>query len=116
MRALLGRRDATGFRWRPDSESLAGRRTVAGVKSYVVELQLPAGDATDVAAAGERARSAAEQLSREGTVVRWVRSVYVPEEDTCLLVFEAPTPEAVDLAGRRAGLTYDRIVEGGRPT
>ena len=80
-----------------------------------MELQLPAGDAMEVAAAGERARSAAEQLSREGTAVRWVRSVYVPEEDTCLLVFEAPTPEAVDLAGRRAGLTYDRIVEGGRP-
>ena len=48
--------------------------------------------------------------------MRWVRSVYLPEEDTCLLVFEAPTPEAVDAAGRRAGLTYERIVEGGRPT
>jgi hypothetical protein len=85
---------------------------VAGVKSYVVELELTAGDATAV----ERARGAAEQLTREGTPVRWVRSVYVPEEDTCLLVFEAPTAEAVDRAGRRAGLTYERIVEGGRPT
>jgi hypothetical protein len=116
MRALLGRPDATGFRCRTDSESLAGRRTVADMKSYVVALQLPAGDATELAAAGERARNAAEQLSREGIAVRWVRSVYVPEQDTCLLVFEAPTPEAVDLAGRRAGLTYDRIVEEGRPT
>jgi hypothetical protein len=81
------------------------------VNSYLVEL--PAGDATDLAAAGERARTAAEQLSREGTAVRWVRSVYVPEYDTCLLVFEAGTPHAVDLAGRRAGLTYARIVEEG---
>jgi hypothetical protein len=88
---------------------------VAGVKSY--RLQLPAGDATDLAVAGERARTAAEQLSREGTVVRWVRSVYVPEYETCLLVFEAGGPAAVDLAGRRAGLTYTRIVEEGeRPT
>jgi hypothetical protein len=116
MRALLGRPDATGLRCRPDSESLAGQRTVAAMKSYVVKLQLPAGDATELAAAGERARNAAEQLTREGTAVRWVRSVYLPEEDTCLLVFEAPTPEAVDVAGRRAGLTYDRIVEGGRAT
>ena len=84
------------------------------MKSYLVEL--PAGDATDLAAAGERARTAAEQLTREGTAVRWIRSVYVPEYDTCLLVFEAPTSEAVDLTGRRAGLTYARIVEGGRPT
>ena len=45
--------------------------------------------------------------------MRWVRSVYVPEYETCLLVFEAPTAEAVDQAGRRAGLTYERIVEGG---
>ena len=89
---------------------------MAGVKSYVVELQVPAGSATDLAAAGERARSAAEQLTREGTSVRWVRSVYAPEDETCLLVFEAPTPEAVHQAGRRAGLTYERIVEGGRPT
>ena len=81
------------------------------MKSYVVELQLPAGGADDVAAAGERARIAAEQLTREGTAVRCVRSVYLPEEDTCLLVFEAPTPEAVDRTGRRARLTYDRIVE-----
>jgi len=84
------------------------------VKSYVVEL--PAGEATELAAAGERARTAAEQLTREGTAVRWVRSVYVPEHETCLLVFEASTPDAVDRAGRRAGLTYQRIVEGGHPT
>jgi hypothetical protein len=86
------------------------------VKSYLVELHLPAGGATDLAAAGERARTAAEQLAREGVAVRWVRSVYVPEDETGLLVFEARTPDAVDHAGRRAGLTYERIVEGDRPT
>ena len=86
------------------------------MKSYVVALQLPARDATELAVAGDRARDAAEQLTREGTAVRWVRSVYLPERDTCLLVFEAPTPEAVVLAGRRAGLAYDRIVEGGHAT
>ena len=88
---------------------------MAGVNSYVVELQLTAGDAADVAAAGELARNAAEQLTREGTAVRCVRSVYVPEEATCLLVFEASTAEAVDRAGRRAGLSYERIDEGGGP-
>lgn len=86
---------------------------MAGVKSYVVALQLTGGDAANVATAGEQARSAADQLTREGTAVRCVRSVYVPEEDTCLLVFEAVTAEAVDRAGRRAGLTYEWIDEGG---
>jgi hypothetical protein len=58
------------------------------VKSYVVELR-----ADDLVATGERARAAAEQLSRE---VRWVRSVYVPERETCLLVFEAPTFDVIE--------------------
>lgn len=80
------------------------------MKSYVLEL--PGADAT----AGERARTAAEQLTREGTAVRLVRSVYAPEHETCRLVFEAVAPDAVELAGRRAGFTYTRIVEGERPT
>ena len=100
------------IRRRADSESLAARQH----RRRHEELRRGAAAARrgrdEVAAAGERARIAAEQLTREGTAVRCVRSVYLPEEDTCLLVFEAPTPEAVDLAGRRAGLTYDRIVEG----
>jgi hypothetical protein len=82
------------------------------MKSYVVELQLTGRDPTELDGAGERARSAAEQLTREGAAVRWVRSVYRPEHETCLVVFEAGTPEAVDLAG----LTYERIVEGGDAT
>ena len=80
------------------------------MKSYVVEL------ADADLGAGERARSAAEALTREGTAVRFVRSVFVPEDETCLLVFEARTPDAVALAGRRAGLTHARIVEGGGQT
>jgi hypothetical protein len=64
------------------------------VKSYVLEL--PAGDATDLAAAGELMRTVAEQLTCQGIPVRWVRSVYAPEHDTCLLVFEARTPRIVE--------------------
>jgi hypothetical protein len=94
---------------------LADWRIVADVNSYLVELQLPAGAATELAAAGERARTAAEELTREGTAVRWVRSVYIPEHETGLLVFESRSADAVDLAGRRAGLTYARVVEGEEP-
>jgi hypothetical protein len=80
------------------------------VKTYVAELSPR--NATELADVGERARTAAEQLTREGTAVRWVRSVYVLERQTCLLVFEAPTPDAVDRASRAAGIRYERIVEG----
>lgn len=86
------------------------------MNSYRVELHLPAADPASLAVAGERARRAAEELAREGVTVRWVRSVYVAEEDGCFLVFEAPSPQAVSEAGRRAGLEYQRIVEGGDAT
>jgi hypothetical protein len=82
------------------------------VKRYVLELHLPTGGAPAVAAAGERSRSAAEALARVGVAVRCVRSVYVPEDKTCLLVFEAESPDAVERAARRAGLA-ERVVEGG---
>jgi hypothetical protein len=85
------------------------------MRSYLVELRLPTAGAASLAVAGERARSAVEELAREGVTVRWIRSVYVAEEDTCFLVFEAPSPDAVGEASRRAALEYQRIVEGGDP-
>jgi hypothetical protein len=90
------------------------------VESYHVELHLPPGGAAELAAAADRARSTAEQLTQEGIAVRWVRSVYVPEDETCVLVFEASSPDAVDEASRRASLSYVRIVDAemgraGRP-
>ena len=47
--------------------------------------------------------------------MRWIRSVYVAEDDACFLVFEAPSPDAVGEASRRAALEYPRIVAGGDP-
>jgi hypothetical protein len=85
------------------------------MRSYLVELHLPAADPASLTAAGERARFAVEELAREGVTVRWIRSVYRAEEDACFLVFEAPSPDAVGEASRRAALEYERIVEGGDP-
>jgi Nickel responsive protein SCO4226-like len=86
------------------------------MRTFLVSLRLPAAGPAALTVAGERARSAVEDLAREGVTVRWIRSVYVAEDDTCLLVFEAPSPEAVGEASRRAALEYERIVEaGGQP-
>lgn len=85
------------------------------MRNFLVELQLPSAGAASLAVAGERARAAVEELASEGVAVRWIRSVYVAEDDACFLVFEAPSPEAVGEASRRAALEYQRIVEGGDP-
>ena len=85
------------------------------MRSYLVELHLPSADPASLTVAGERARWAVEELAREGVTVRWIRSVYLAEEDACFLVFEAPSPDAGGEASRRAALEYERIVEGGDP-
>jgi hypothetical protein len=81
------------------------------VKSYVVELRMTAAGPDRLAVAAEQARVAAEQLTREGVPVRYVRSILIPGDETCFLVFEVPSVQAVSEASRRAALDYDRIVE-----
>jgi hypothetical protein len=55
----------------------------------------------------ERARLAAEL----GTGIRYVRTTFLPEDETVLHIFEASSITALREAGGRAGLQYERIVE-----
>jgi hypothetical protein len=77
--------------------------------AYLVELYVSRYDHLSVGRGAERARRAAAELAREGTAVRYVRSIFVPEDETCLLLYEAESLAAVDAAARRAGLTFERI-------
>ena len=47
----------------------------------------------------------------EGTAVRYVRSILIPGDETCLHLVEAESAERVAAAFERAGLGADRIVE-----
>jgi len=58
-----------------------------------------------------RARGAADSLSADGTRVRFVRSIFVPEDETCFYVYEADSVGAVREVARRAGLPAERVVE-----
>jgi Nickel responsive protein SCO4226-like len=80
------------------------------VPSYLVEAYVPRSRAQDARAAGRRARVVAERLSREGLHVRYVRTTFVPDDETCFHVFEAASAEAVDEVCQRAGLGSARIV------
>jgi hypothetical protein len=77
---------------------------------YLVELYL-ANSSSAPLEAPRRARSSANAMRREGQQVRYLRSIFVPEDETCFLLFEAASPDLVGEASRRAALTYDRIVE-----
>jgi Nickel responsive protein SCO4226-like len=78
--------------------------------SYLIEVYLPRSRADDARASGHRARTAAEQLASEGIPIRYVRTMYLPEDETCFHLFEAPTPAIVEEASRRAALGHTRIV------
>ena len=61
----------------------------------------------------ERARRGAQELTSAGTPVRFVRSIFLPDEETCLLLYEADSEDAVRAAATRAGLAFERVVETG---
>ena len=54
---------------------------------------------------------AAEQLAREGLSVRFLGSIFVPEDETCFYLYRAQSAEDVRIAATRAGLVFDRVRE-----
>ena len=87
---------------------------------YLLEMYLPDGDSAgardDVGggSSGEppataRLRAAAEEMRREGADVRFLRSIFVPDDETCFFLFEASSGDVVAELSRRAGVTATRI-------
>jgi hypothetical protein len=59
----------------------------------------------------QRARAAAKKLAEHGTRIRFVRSIYVPNDEICFLVFDSISADAVEDACTRAGIRVERVVE-----
>ena len=78
--------------------------------SYLVETYVPRSRAQDARITGRRARLIAEQLAREGSTVRYVRTTFLPDDETCFHLFEASSEEVVDEVCRLAGISSMRIV------
>ena len=78
--------------------------------SYLVETYLARGDAGGRTARERRARAVAEELTREGTRVRFDRSIHVPEDEICFFIFDAPSSREATLAAERATLEPVRVV------
>ena len=76
---------------------------------YCLELYLAGGSQAALEEAARRARAAAESFGARGGSVRYLRSTYLPEDETCLHFFAAASGEDVAEAARRAGLTGNRI-------
>lgn len=79
--------------------------------SYLVETYLARGDAGRRTACEQRARSAAEEQTRNGTCVRFDGAIHIPEDEICFYVFDAGSGRDAALVAQRAGLEPFRVVE-----
>jgi hypothetical protein len=79
---------------------------------FVAELYFSRADTAAARRAGVAARQAAEELAREGIAIELVRSIFVPEDETCLFIYEADSLESVRAGADRGGLAFDRIAQG----
>jgi len=84
---------------------------VERVPSYLVETYLARSSAGERAARERHVRSAAVELTRAGTPVRFGGAIHVPEDEICFYVFDAPSGRDAALAAQRAGLDAVRVVE-----
>jgi len=59
----------------------------------------------------ERARRAADAVRREGRSVELLRTIFVPEDETCFFVYRASSADDVREAARRADLPTENVVQ-----
>ena len=78
--------------------------------TYLVERDLPGVTMEQLAAAQKRAIQVGKDLTAQGREVRYIRSTFVPGEQKCMCLFEAPNPEHVREANERAEIPFTRIV------
>jgi hypothetical protein len=71
--------------------------------TFLVESYEPRGSAEEHAS---RARAAA---AADGG--RYIRSIYAPQDELCLHIFESPSPERLEQAMDAAGFSYVCITE-----
>jgi ubiquinone/menaquinone biosynthesis C-methylase UbiE len=76
---------------------------------FLVELYVARDDSDAARLHAESAERVTADLTREGRPVTCVRSIFVPQDETCFLLFEAPSADAVEEAVRRAGLRHEHI-------
>jgi len=52
---------------------------------------------------------AAAEMAASGRSIRFLRSIFIPDDETCLILFEATSADVVVATARQAGLDPDRV-------
>ena len=78
--------------------------------TFMVERFVPGVGYDEFAEAVQRAATAAATLTELGAPVRYLGSVFVPDEESSFCCFEARNVDAVREANRRADIQFWRVV------
>jgi hypothetical protein len=98
------------------SRRLDGTPDVLGLDRTTIERGLVRIDVGPLSA-GATQRLVRERLdiprraAELGPGIRYVRTTFLPGDETILHLFEAPSVEELEAAGRQAALSFERIVE-----
>jgi len=82
--------------------------------TYVVGSYLSKRHVDDLTAVIERARAEATALTREGTPVHYLRSIFIPSDELCFNVYKALSSDGVREASKRAANLVRARYRGGR--
>jgi len=77
---------------------------------FLVERNLPGITMEQLAAAQKKAIQMGQEMTAQGIEVRYIRSTFVPGENKCMCLFEAPSADHVRQANERAEIPFTRIV------
>jgi Protein of unknown function (DUF4242) len=81
---------------------------------FVAERYVPSAPPDDVAAAARldrRAASALTEVAGHAVGITHLKTWFLPADETCFSLFEAPSAELLRTAGDAVGLRYSRISE-----
>jgi hypothetical protein len=77
---------------------------------FLLEIHIPQADLDAVKRGARRARFVAERHRRQGSAVRYVRSIFLPEDETWLILYQAVDADAVRAAASDAELPFERLI------
>lgn len=78
---------------------------------YMADRSLPGITLEQLAAAQKAAIETSKRFTAEGKPVRYIRSVFVPDEAHLMCLFEAADARLVRDVNEAAGLPFNRIIE-----
>ncbi len=79
--------------------------------TYAVKRSLPGITMEQLGAAQKAAIETSNQLTEEGTAVKYIRSNFFPGDSSCTCLFEAINEEAVKAVNEKAAIPFDEITE-----